>query len=36
MKKIEFVEFFEGKIEQELDGIVAVDFNNRADHFHSK
>lgn len=36
MKKIEFIEFAEEKKEPELDGVVAVDFNNRADHFHSK
>ncbi len=36
MKKIEFVEFVEERKEPEFDGIVVVDFNNRADHFHSK
>ena len=36
MKKIEFVEFVEEKKEPELDGMIIVDLNNRADYFHSK
>ena len=36
MKKIEFVEFVEEKKEPALDGVIVVDLNNRADHFHSK
>ena len=36
MKKIEFVEFVEGKKEQELDGPQMVELNNRAEPFHRK